>query len=300
MKLVQRLMVWIPLALILVVGSACTSMDRAESISEMNKGLEALNGGQTLEAVKLLKEAARIDSTYADPPYFLGQIYHRKLNETDNAETFYRDAFSRDGENPQIAYQLGALLQETGKDQDAMQFLKTATDLKPDFAKAWFRYGLSLENQEMYTEAIDAYMKSIQANARMKMDSDSKGGEAYHALGDLYNRYGFYDHAVKVYENGMENNPDVARLHLGLGVAQLQLKRYPDSETNFKRALELDASLTTAVFNLAVAQMAQGKTQEAMSGFDMFAQRADQSKDAARIIAAQGFIMQMREEQEKE
>jgi hypothetical protein len=37
-----------------------------------------------------------------------------------------------------------------------------------------------------------------------------------------------------------------------------------------------------------------------MSGFDMFAQRADQSKDAARIIAAQGFIMQMREEQEKE
>lgn len=300
MKLVQRLMVWIPLALILVVGSACTSMDRAESISEMNKGLEALNGGQTLEAVKLLKEAARIDSTYADPPYFLGQIYHRKLNEPDNAETFYRDAFSRDSENPQIAYQLGALLQETGKDQDAMQFLKTATDLKPDFAKAWFRYGLSLENQEMYTDAIDAYMKSIQANARMKMDNDSKGGEAYHALGDLYNRYGFYDHAVKVYENGMENNPDVARLHLGLGVAQLQLKRYPDSETNFKRALELDASLTTAVFNLAVAQMAQGKTQEAMSGFDMFAQRADQSKDAARIIAAQGFIMQMREEQEKE
>jgi Tfp pilus assembly protein PilF len=83
-------------------------------------------------------------------------------------------------------------------------------------------------------------------------------------------------------------------------VAQLQLKRYPDSETNFKRALELDASLTTAVFNLAVAHMAQGKTEEAMSGFDMFAQRADQSKDAARIIAAQGFIMQMREEQEKE
>lgn len=302
MKIVQR---WLTssmgaMGLVMVLSSmGCTSMDRAESVSEMNKGLEALEGGRTMDAVRHLKEAGQIDPTYAEPPYYLGQIYHRRLNEADNAEQAYRNAQTRDEENPQIAYQLGTVLQERGQHSDATAHFKKAVDIKPDFAKAWFRYGLSLEDSGMYTEAIDAYMKSINANARMRMDKESKGGEAYHALGDLYNRYGFFDHAVKVYENGLENNKDVPRLHLGLGVAQLKLKRFEDAERNFRRSLELDPSLTTAVFNLAVAHMAMGRTKEAVEGFDSFAARADQERDAARIVAAQGFIMQIREEEAK-
>jgi len=299
-KSLQCWLVVLTAVLMSLIVSGCTSMDRAEAISEMNKGLEALEGGRTLDAVRHLKEASQIDSSYADPPYFLGQIYHRRLNEPENAERYYRDAFSRDSENPEISYQLGTVLQESGRDSDAVQFFKAAVDKKPDFAKAWFRYGLSLENQKAYTEAIDGYMKSIQANARMRMDRNSKGGEAYHALGDLYNRYGFFDHAVKVYENGMENNPDVARLHLGLGVAQLKLKRFEEAERNFRKSLELDQSLNTAVFNLAVSHMALGRTDEAVQGFDNFAARADQTRDSARIIAAQGFIMQIREAEAKE
>jgi len=90
-------------------------MDRAEAVSSMNKGLEALNSGSSLDAVRHLKEAGQIDPTYADPPYYLGQVYHRKLSELDNAELWYREALSRDGENPQIAYQLGTVLTDQEK-----------------------------------------------------------------------------------------------------------------------------------------------------------------------------------------
>lgn len=275
--------------------SGCHSIDRAEAVSEMNKGLEALEGGRTLDAVRHLKEASQIDPAFAEPPYYLGQVYHRKLSEVDNAEQNYREAMSRDEANPQIAYQLGTVLQEQNKHSDAVAFFKKATDAKPDFAKAWFRYGLSLESEKAYTDAIDAYTKSIQANARMKMDKEDKGGAAYHALGDLYNRFGFFDQALKVYENGLENNPDVPRLLSGLGVAQLKLKRFTDAEANFTKVLQVDPSQTTAIFNRAVAYMASGATEKAVAGFEDFASRADYEKDEARIVAAQGFIQQIRE-----
>jgi len=202
-------------------------MDRAEAVSEMNKGLEALEGGRTLDAVRHLKEASTIDPEFAEPPYYLGQIYHRKLSEPDSAEQNYREAMSRDETNPQFAYQLGTILQEQNKHSDAIAYLKKATEAKPDFAKAWFRLGLSFDFEKDYSSAIDAYSKSIHANARMRMDKEDKGGAAYHALGDLYNRFGFYDHALKVYSNALENNPDVPRLLSGEGVAQLKLKRFP-------------------------------------------------------------------------
>ena len=290
------LLQWFAVACVAVIAlSGCHSMDRAEAVSEMNKGLEALEGGRTLDAVRHLKEASTIDPQFAEPPYYLGQIYHRKLSEPDSAEQNYREAMNRDESNAQFAYQLGTILQEQNKHADAIACLKKATDAKPDFAKAWFRLGLSLDFEKDYTAAIDAYTKSIHANARMRMDKEDKGGAAYHALGDLYNRFGFYDHALKVYSNALQNNPDVPRLLSGQGVAQLKLKRFAEASTSNTKALEIDPSQTTAIFNRAVAYMAEGLTDKAVQGFEEFVSRADGERDEARIIAAQGFMQQIRE-----
>ncbi len=281
-----------------ILSGCGLSMDRAEAVNAMNKGLEQLSLGQTLEAVSFLKEAASIDPTYADPPYYLGQIYHHKLNELNNAEINYREALSRDNENPQINYQLGNCLSDQNKWADSISFFKRATEIEPTFGKAFFRLGLAYEMEKSYPEAVEAYMASINAQARMKMDEDDKGGAAYHALGDLYNRFGFYDKALKVYENGLENNPGVPRLMIGRGVAQLKLERFAEAESSFKEALELDKSATTAIFNLAVAYMAQKKVDQAVEGFNNFVAVADHSRDEARIIAAQGFVQKIMEAKE--
>lgn len=274
---------------------ACDSMDRAEAVNAMNKGLENLEAGRTLDAVRFLKEAGQIDPGYASPPYYLAQIYHRKLRELDNAERYYRDALSRSEDNPQISYQLGTVLSDQGKHADSIAYFRQAVEEKPDFAKAWFRLGLSYETEQTFLEAVEAYGKAIEADARMRMAEDDKGGAHYHALGDLYNRFGFYDKALKVYENGLLNNPGIPRLHVGAGVAQLELQRFDEAAANFKTALEADPSMTTALFNLAVASMRQGQVVPAIKGFEEFAARADPSEDQARIIAAQGFIQQIRE-----
>ena len=289
-----------------LLTAGCESMERAEAVRTMNKGLEALDLGRTVDAVKYLREAQSQDPTYAEPAYYLGQIYHIKLNELDNAERYYREARDRDPENPQISYRLGSVLADLNNPSEAEGAFALAVQKDPEFAKAWFRLGLSREVQGNYADAVDAYIKSINANARMRMDDEDPGGAAYHALGDIYIRFGFYDKAFQVYENGIANN-DIesrplkpARLYQGRGVAQLKLKKFGDAEQSFRKSLELDPSMSTAIFNLAVAHMAQSKTEEAVNGFMQFTQRADPSKDEARIVAAEGFIQQIKEKTEQE
>lgn len=286
--------------------AGCESMDRAEAVRTMNSGLEALELGHTVDAVRYLKEAQATDPTYAEPAYYLGQIYHMKLTELDNAERYYREARDRDPENPQIAYRLGSVLADLNNHPEAETAFQVAVDKDPKFAKAWFRLGLAQEQQLKYAEAVDAYMKSIESNARMRMDEVDPGGAAYHALGDIYIRFGFYDKALQVYENGIENN-DIdarpmkpARLFQGKGVALLKAKKFDEAATEFQKALELDASMYTAIFNLAVANMAMNKTEQAVAGFQQFTERADASKDEARIVAAEGFIQQIKQKTEQE
>jgi len=275
-------------------------MDRAEAVTAMNKGLENLQSGQTLDAVRYLKEAGQIDPNYASPPYYLAQIYHHKLSELDNAEINYREALSRDEDNPQIAYQLGTVLSDQGKYDDSLAYFRKATEEMPNFAKAWFRLGLSQQYEKDYPAAVESYMKAIESDPDMKMSEDDKGGAHYHALGDLYNRFGFYDKALKVYENGLLNNADVPRLLVGKGVAQMQLERFDEAASSFNKALGIDPSLGTATFNLAVAKMRQGQTDVAIKGFEEFTLKADPAEDEARIIAAQGFIQQINEAKEQE
>ncbi len=287
-----------------VSASGCESMDRAEAVRSMNAGLEALELGRTMDAVSELKAAAQKDPTYAEPAYYLGQIYHMKLEELQNAETHYREAQQRDPENPQIAYRLGAVLADQNKWSEAEGSFQQAVQKDAEFAKAWFRLGISQEMQSKWAEAVDSYMASIRANPRMRMDDEDPGGAAYHALGDIYIRFGFYDKALEVYENGIANN-DIdsrpmkpARLYQGRGVAQLKARKFPEAAQSFKKALEVDGGMYTAIFNLAVAHMAMNQTEEAVAGFNEFTQRADPAVDEARIIAAQGFIQQINEKKE--
>ena len=141
--------------------SACDSMDRAESVRKMNDGLEALQLGRTMDAVRDLKAAAQLDPTYAEPAYYLGQIYHIKLSELENAEQNYRQALERDPENPQIAYRLGSVLSDQQAWSDAETFYQQAVQKDPEFAKAWFRLGLAQQMQNKWADAVESFTSSI-------------------------------------------------------------------------------------------------------------------------------------------
>jgi tetratricopeptide (TPR) repeat protein len=284
----RMLVMLLTFTLLLAVGC---NQDRAVAVQELNKGIEAYHSGKSMTAIRHLEEAASLDPTFAEPSLYLGQLYHLEVGELDNAEQAYRQALQRDPDNVDTYYRLGTVLADKEDYSSAAGQFEQAVERDPEHARAWFRLGLSQQAEAEYPEAVDSFMKSIRANPRMKMDEDDRGGAAYHALGDLYTRYGFFDRALKVYENAILNNEGVARLHAGRGVAQLKLERYAEAAKSFQEALELDSGHVPATFNLAVAHNHLGQHDQAMQVLETYLNR---STDQARRSAAQGLLQKLR------
>lgn len=280
----------------LLLAAGCGGQDRRIAVDHLNKGLGKLQEGQTMAAVTELKAAVDSDKSYAEPALYLGDIYHQKLQELPNAEQAYREALQRDNENVDTMYKLGSVLYDQEKYSEAASHFERVVAADQDYAKGWFRLGLSQQAQAQYPDAVDSYTKSIHANPRVKMGEGDPGGAAYHALGDLYSRFGLYDKALAVYKNGIQNNQDVARLYTGQGFAQQKLKRHDEAEQSLSRALEIEPNNVAATFNMAVVKHELGREDEAMQVLESYLDRAE---DSGRREAAQSLLMTLRASQEE-
>ncbi|MFB6262607.1 MAG: tetratricopeptide repeat protein [Bradymonadaceae bacterium] len=239
----------------LTVGLASIgcNRERALAVRRLNQALKQYDEGDDKAAIALLKRAAEADSSFAKPHYQLGQIYEFDQSDLEAAETHYRRATALAPERPAYQYALGRLLEKRGDSEGAAAALKRAVKARERYPRAWFRLG----------------------------------------LGDLYVRFGFYHKALKVFENGIANNPDAARLYRGRGTAQLRLDRHEAAASSFEKALELDPGVATAYFNLAVARRKAGDRSGAIRALKRYLDRAARRKDRAKIAAARGMIQNL-------
>ena len=249
--------------------------------------------GETVEAITQMKKAAKADGDFAKPHYQMAQIYEMDLEEPEKAEQHYRQALDIKSDNATFAYSLGRVLASQGKHEKAIRQFQRATSIDKKHSKAWFRMGLSQRTLGDHADAVESFMKSIEAAPRLRMAEDDPGGAHYHALADLYVEFGFHDKALKVYENGIENNPKSPRLFQGRGVAQLELTRFSEAAQSFEETLKYDSTQTTALFNLAVAREKMGQPKGAIKALDQFLQVAERANNTARIAAAQSMIQEL-------
>lgn len=274
--------------------------DRAIAVQRLNEGLKAYEQGQTVKAVEKMKEAAQADADFAKPHYQAAQLYEMDLNEPAEAEQHYRQALDIEPDNSEFSYGLGRVLAAQDDYAGAVKAFQKTIDADEKHAKAWFRLGLAQRALGEHAKAVESFMESIKANARLKMDEDDPGGAHYHALADLYVQFGFFDKALEVYENGIQNNSESPRLFQGRGVAQLELERFSDAAESFEKALELDSTAATAFFNLAVAHEKLDRPKAAMEALQKFQDYAERSKNQARIAAAQGMMQDLEKQMEED
>ncbi len=269
--------------------------ERAHATRKLNEGLKAYERGGSSEAVELLERAAEIDADFAKPHYQAAQIYEMKLEKLDEAENHYRQAVQLDAENTEYTYALARVLAAQADYEDAVRYFRKTTSLDESHAKAWFRLGETQRTVGEHADAVDSYMRAIEANPRLRMDDEDPGGAHYHALADLYVEFGFQDKALKVYENGLANNPKAPRLYLGRGIAQLRLERYEQAAESFDKALEIDEAHGSALYNLAVARDKMGASGEAIEALERYLKVADRRGNRARIAAAQGLMNKLKD-----
>lgn len=279
-----------------LLGWGC-NFERAAAERELNNGIVAFSSGDSQSALAHMEAALREDPTLSAAAYYIGQIHQMRRGDLEEAARGYRRALDIEPANPRYAYRLGTVLAEQGDHQGAITHFETATREDPEYSRAWFMMGLSQNAAGEFRAAVDSYTKAIETNPRLRMTANDPGGEHYHALADLYIRFRLFDHAAKVYANGVENNPTSPRLHHGHGVALMELERYSEAAQSFEKALERDPRHGSAGFNLGVALHKAGDRDGAIAQLESVKEQSG-ALNRAQINAVDALLADLRSEDE--
>ncbi len=183
---------------------------------------------------------------------------------------------------------LGAIYQNQGAMQHALDALKNAALFLPNDYEAQYNLGNCFYDQQQLDSAVVCYQKAIQLNPSFaqahynlgnvlkKQDLLKEAEQSYkNALGfDVDNIWvldnlahvlydqGHFSEAKDCYEKVLKIQPDFVAAHIGLGAVAKALGQLQDAEDSFKRAIEFGAEFE-AYSNLADLLHASDRLAEA-------------------------------------
>jgi tetratricopeptide (TPR) repeat protein len=146
-----------------------------------------------------------------------------------------------------IITNLGTVLRQQGKLEEAAQTYRQAIALKPDFAEAYNNLGNTLGGQGKLTEAIETYQQSI----ALKPDF----AEAYNNLGNALQDQGKLEEAVQAYQHAISLNPDFAEAHYNLGNIFHGQGKLEEAIEAYHQTLKSNPDFTQAQFGICISQL---------------------------------------------
>jgi tetratricopeptide (TPR) repeat protein len=224
--------------------SACDhfvcSQKRIKAMELANNGVSKFQNGLYDTAERELKTAIQTDPTYDVAHYNLGKVY-QKQRRWDKAIEAFESAARVAPQNANYQYDLGEAYLEAQQLDRAEGALKRATELDEKLFKAHWRLGLVYIALERPKDADLALRRAIEANPRMD--------KPFVALGHLYLDYDAGKEAAQVFSECVRANELSAECFNGHGLALKDLKQYELATAEFKKALDLEPGLTTALYN---------------------------------------------------
>ena len=196
----------------------------------------------------------------------------RKANELQLRAAVVADPTSARGFND-----LGVLLAESGRVEEAVAQFEKASALKPDYAAARTNLGGALEKLGRLDEALVALRKAIEA--------DTRYAPAHYNLGLVLSRRGDAQGAIVEWRSALEIDPKYAEAHDRLGDALNAQGRTAEALAHWRDAIELQPNDAQALRRAAWA-LAASPDAAIRNGIDAlrFAVRAVElsgGKDAA-------------------
>ncbi len=152
---------------------------------------------------------------------------------------------------------LGKLLSDEGKHEEAAAHFLEALRFRPTYATAHYNLGNVLYDQGKHEEAVASYRRALYFNPRYP--------EAYVNLGETLAGLGRLEVSAAVYRQGITFTPGDADLYNNLGVSLQRMGRSGEALSSFRRALDLDPRHAKAYFNIGSIMELEGKPDEARS-----------------------------------
>ncbi|MBR8254622.1 tetratricopeptide repeat protein [Burkholderia ambifaria] len=169
-------------------------------------------------------------------------------------------------ERPDASYfnNLGNMLRECGRLDDAIAHYRRAVALRPDYPEAHNNLGNALRDARDPAEAMQSCSRAIELRPGY--------AEAYNNLGNVLQDLGELDAAAASYGKAIAFHHVYAEAHSNLGNVLRAQERHADAIVHYRRAIELNPALRVAHRGLAIALRAtddfDGALEHARAGLE--------------------------------
>ena len=158
-----------------------------------------------------------------------------------------------------LHYQYAAMLNQSGRYDDAVIAANRAIVLKQDFAEATHQLASARAGQGRIEQAAKLFADSLIMDPRM--------GDAWLDWGRMLERGKKTNEAVMVYRDALRSLPGVARIHYRLGLSEKATGQSDDALKSFNRAVQIDANFAEAHFQIGVCFVGGELFEKAVESF---------------------------------
>lgn len=195
----------------------------------------------------------------------------------DEALTHLREAAHLKPEHAEVANNLGTALRATGRAADALGQFRRAAELKDGYVEAEFNLALSLAEAGATAEAKEHYRRVLALRPAH--------AKAANNLGNLLLAERDTAEAAALFRAAIAAAPDFADAHHNLGVAFFAQEQIPAAIAELQQALTLDPERDTSRWLLAVLYASSRRSVEAIPVLEELVRRQPRHADAHLLLA---------------
>jgi len=221
-------------------------------------GLSAAAAGLSLLAARLPARAAgAAPAAAALLVALLAFLSWRQCANYSDVEVLYRSVLARNPASWLAHDNLGVVLVQRGKPDEAVVHYREAIRLNPAYPEAYNNLGNLLAKARRFGEAEEAYAGALRARPTF--------AAAEYNWGYALNQEGRYAQAEGHFLSALRLKADLAEVHFGLANARANLGRIPEAVPEYRQAIAMKPGFGDAHANLGRALAESGGLQEGLS-----------------------------------
>jgi len=219
--------------------------------------------------------------------------YRRNIIWQDNF-TLWTDVISKSPHNYRAHNNLGYVLLEQGRSEEAIVHLHEAIRIKPGFAKVHNNLGIAFVQQGSKNDAVKSFNKALRIDSSFTEAHYNKANvlvnqgrldeavfhysealrtnpydkEIHNNLGNVLLKKGETDKAIKHFLEVLKIDPNDAYGHSNMGIALVKKGAIDTAVEYFKKAIKINSDFNDARYNLGITLAKQGKLAEAAFNLD--------------------------------
>jgi protein O-mannosyl-transferase len=186
----------------------------------------------------------------------LGILSWKQSGMYRDAQTLYRITINKNPDSWMAHNNLGLLLANNGRPDEAMVHFQKALELNLNYAEAHNNLGLLLTDMKRRDEAMAHFQKALEINQNY--------GGAHFNFAILLATMGQSDEAMDHYQRALQINPHHSKTHNNLGLLLASMGKPDEAIAHYKKALEINPASAEIHYNLGLLLANVGRDDEAM------------------------------------